>query len=142
MTEQLDDGARLTITDEQIVALRDRATVRHPDDDGARDSAWVCAKCGEPCGYSRKRPMYGYDMADAHCFTANCVGGVFCASSAFQYRPNGERRADYDRLDRNATVQLATRALAGEPYARDCCARILDTGDFFGVGHAVIRAQR
>ena len=118
-----------TITDEQIAALRERATVRHPVDDGARDAAWVCAKCGESCGYWRKRPMYGYDMADAHCFTANCVGGVFCSRSAYRFRVGDNRnarRSDHDRLDRNATVQLATRALAGEGFARACCTRILN----------------
>lgn len=119
-----------TITDEQLVALRTRATVSHPHDDGARDSAWVCAKCGEPSGYWRRRPIYGYDAADAHCFTVNCVGGVFCTRAAFTFRPHGRRgkRSDDDRLDRNAAVQLVNRALAGDGFARACCARIIETG--------------
>jgi len=114
-----------TITDAQIRELRDRATVKHPHDDGERDEAWVCAKCGQPCGYCRKRALYGYDMADAHCFTENCVGGVFCARDAFRTRIDS-RRGDDDRLDRNATVQLANRALDGEGYARACCAKMLN----------------
>ena len=116
-----------TITDEQIRELRERSYVLHPADDGARDDAWVCAKCGQPCGYRRKRPLYGYDMADAHCFTENCIGGSFCAREAFRQRIEaGKGFDDADRLNRNATIQLATRALAGEPFARARCAEILE----------------
>jgi len=115
-----------TITDADLRAMIDAATVRHPPDDGERDAAWVCSRCGEHCGYRRKRPLYGYDMADAHCFTENCAGGSFCAREAFSMRTRDGRRSDEDRLNRNAAVQLATRALAGEPFARSLCAEILN----------------
>lgn len=115
-----------TITDDQIRALRETATVKHPPDDGERDDAWVCGKCGEPCGYSRKRPLYGHDMADAHCFTENCIGGTFCVREAFLQRVLTGWRPNRDRYDRNAVVQLAARSLNGESYARACCAEIFN----------------
>lgn len=60
-------------------------------DDGHRDSMWVCSKCGKPCGFRRKRPLYGYDLADAHCFTEGCRGGAFCTSDGFATRQEVRR---------------------------------------------------
>lgn len=113
-----------TIASTHLTTLLESATIRKPFDAGVRDTEWVCAKCGEPCGFLRCRSNGKYDMADAYCFTANCVGGVFCARTAYLCCDLNGRRSDDDRLNRNALVQLATRALAGEHLARMYCARI------------------